>query len=102
MMNTTHYIRGLRIRRRALICSLVAASWSTPILAQDDVADIPSQDLRIGGDEHQRYFLIGPKDGAKEPKTGYKLLIVMPGGSGDAGFHPFVKRIYTNALPPGY
>src|SRR5262245_21297141 len=70
--------------------------------AQDDVADVPSQDLRINGDEHKRYFLIGPNEGAKAPKDGFKLLIIMPGGDGSAEFNAFVKRIYKNALPPGY
>ena len=68
----------------------------------EDVADIPSQDLRVGGDENKRYFLIGPKRGAREPREGYGLVVVMPGGSGTADFHPFVKRIYKHALPERY
>jgi predicted esterase len=28
--------------------------------------------------------------------------VVLPGGPGSADFHPFVKRIYKNALPDGY
>jgi predicted esterase len=72
------------------------------LAAQDDVADIPSQDLRIDKDEHKRYFLVGPRKGVDAPKKGYGLLVALPGGSGDAGFHPFIKRIYKNALPDGY
>ncbi len=79
--------------------SLIAAR---PSLAQDDVADVPSQDLRAGKDDHKRYFLGGPSKGANEPKNGYGLLIVMPGGAGNAEFHPFVKRIYKNAVPEGF
>ncbi|HTU91787.1 MAG TPA: hypothetical protein VMF69_17020 [Gemmataceae bacterium] len=67
-----------------------------------DVADIPSQELRAGGDADKRYFLIGPKKDAKPPAEGYRLLIVMPGGDGSADFHPFVKRIYKNALSDRY
>jgi len=67
-----------------------------------DVADVPSQDLRLGGDESKRYLLAGPIKDSKQPKDGYALLVVMPGGEGTAGFHPFVKRVYKNALPDGF
>ncbi len=68
-----------------------------PVQAED-VADVPSQDLRAGGDKDKRYFLIGPKKDAKEPGGGYNLLVVLPGGDGSADFHPFVKRIFKYAL----
>jgi predicted esterase len=77
---------------------LVAAVCGRSAVAQDDVADIPAQDLRIKADEKQRYFLIGPAAGAAQPEAGFGLLIVLPGGDGSAQFHPFVKRIYKNAL----
>jgi len=67
-----------------------------------DVADVPSQDLRLGGDDSKRYLLAGPIKDSKEPKDGYALLVVMPGGEGTAEFHPFVKRLYKNALPDGF
>jgi len=70
--------------------------------AQEDVADIVSQDLRVGKDENKRYFLIEPAKNAKAPKKGYGLIVVMPGGRGSADFLPFVKRIYKNAIPEGY
>ncbi len=66
--------------------------------AQDDLADVPAQDLRAGGNARMRHFLIGPAEGAQEPPEGYRLLIVMPGGDGSEQFHPFVKRIWQNAL----
>ena len=62
-----------------------------------DVADIPAQDLRAGGDEKKRYFLIGAKD-AKPPAEGSGLLIVLPGGDGSAKFQPFIRRIHKNVL----
>jgi predicted esterase len=68
----------------------------------DDVADVPSQDIKIGGDEKQRYFLIGPTKDSKAPDGGRGLVIIMPGGDGSADFHPFVKRIVKHALPEGY
>ncbi len=68
----------------------------------DDVADVPSRDLRAGGDAHKRYFLIGPVKDTKAPPAGRGLVVVLPGGDGSADFHPFVKRIAKYALPDGY
>src|SRR5262245_47675447 len=90
-----------RILMRLLI-PLLALGLATPAVAQDDVADVPSQDLRAGKDDNKRYFLIGPAKDAKAPKDGYGLVLILPGGPGTADFHPFVKRIYKNALPEGY
>jgi predicted esterase len=81
---------------------LVLMMLCTIVRAQEDVADVPSQDLRVADNEQQRYFLIGAKDGAAAPDGGYKLLLILPGGDGSAEFNPFVKRIWKNALPDGY
>src|SRR5262249_9448924 len=62
----------------------------------------PSQDLRAGKDQKKRYFLIGPAKDARAPEGGYGLIVVVPGGPGTADFHPFVKRIFKNAVPTGY
>ncbi len=62
-----------------------------------DVADVPAKDLRIGGDEKKRYFLIGAKD-ARPPAAGYGLLVVLPGGDGSADFQPFLRRMHKNVL----
>lgn len=67
-----------------------------------DVADIPTQDARLGGDAHKRYLLAGPRKDEKQPEKGFGLLVVMPGGEGDAKFHAFVKRIYKNSVPDGF
>jgi predicted esterase len=90
----------LRLLVVASLSGSLIAGWL--LAAQDDVADIRSQDLRIGKDEHKRFFLIEPPKSAKPPKNGYGLLVVLPGGNGGADFHPFVKRIYKNAVPEGY
>jgi serine/threonine protein kinase/predicted esterase len=61
-----------------------------------DVQDIPSQDIHIADDPNQRYFLIG--DASLQPDSGFKLLVVLPGGDGSADFQPFVRRIRKYAL----
>ena len=81
-----------------LLCILLAPA----LYAQDDVANVPCQDLKVAGNVQQRYFLIGAKEGDKAPDAGYALLLILPGGDGSAEFSPFVKRIWQNALPPGY
>src|SRR5687767_162906 len=89
--------------RTAFLFLLLALPLSAGRAAgADDVADVPSQDLRAGGDEHKRYFLIGPRPGAEAPAAGHGLVVVLPGGPGSADFHPFVKRIFKYALPEGY
>lgn len=80
----------------AFLCS------SNRVIAQDDVADVASQERLIENDPARRYFLIGAAEGQEAPPDGYGLVVVMPGGDGSAEFHPFVKRIFKNALPPGY
>src|SRR5262249_17530260 len=54
-----------------------------------------------GGDDHQRYFLLGPKN-KKLPAAGFKLLLILPGGDGSADFAAFCKRIYKNSLGDDY
>jgi predicted esterase len=70
--------------------------------ADDDIADVSTQDLLAGKDKQKRYFLIGPPKEGTALKNGYGLIVVLPGGAGNADFHPFVKRIYKNAVPEGY
>jgi predicted esterase len=82
-----------------LLASLLFGRW---LPAQDDIADIASQELRAEEDKAKQYFLVGPRKGAAAPGKGYGLLVVLPGGDGSADFHAFVKRIYKNAVPEGY
>lgn len=72
------------------------------LVAQDDVADVPSEELQAGKDANKKYFLIGAKADAKPPEKGWGLIVVLPGGDGAAGFNPFVRRIYKNAVPEGF
>jgi len=63
-----------------------------------DIASVPALDLRIGDDPMKRYFLIGLPTNAPATAGPYRLLLVLPGGSGSADFTPFVRRIHKNAL----
>jgi len=69
--------------------------------AQDDIADIKSQEHRAENDANKKYMLIAPSK-AVAPADGYGLILVLPGGDGGIGFHPFVKRIFKNGIPEGY
>lgn len=84
----------------ALCCAFGSAGAASAF--GDDVANIPSQDLRAEKDENKRYSLIGTDAAAKTPTGGSGLLVVLPGGDGGANFHPFVKRIYKNSLPDDF
>lgn len=88
-------------RLRACV-ALFAVALPMTIVAQEDVADVPSQELRAGDDRKKRYYLIGADADAKAPANGYGLIVVLPGGDGSAEFHPFVKRIFKHAAPDGY
>lgn len=81
---------------------LLAVLSFVPAWAQDDVEDVPCEDLKAGGDKDKRYFLIGGGKGVAAPAGGFKLAIIMPGGPGTAEFNPFVKRIWKNALTKDY
>lgn len=68
----------------------------------EDVADVPSKEMTVGGNDKQRYFLLGPLANEPAPAAGFGLVVVLPGGDGGAEFLPFVKRLYKFAMPKGY
>jgi predicted esterase len=88
--------------RSSLLVVVVLGVAPVQAVDDDDVKDVPSQDLLVGKDENKRYFLIGPPKEAKVPAGGFGLIVLLPGGPGSADFHPFVKRIYKNSVPEGY
>jgi beta-lactamase regulating signal transducer with metallopeptidase domain/predicted esterase len=98
--------RDIAQREHKVDGTQAAAAAKTQARPQEDpladVADIPSQELQAGGDSSKRYMLIGPKKDVKPPADGFGLIVIMPGGDGSANFHPFVKRIYKNALSDQY
>ena len=65
-------------------------------------SDPPSLETAVAGQDRMRYFLIGPLENAAAPEAGFKLLVVLPGGDGNADFNPFVRRILKNALGGDY
>ena len=69
---------------------------------KDDDPELPIKDLRAGKDEKKRYVVIGPQKGAKEPKDGWKTLFVLPGGTGGADFHGFVKNVARQVFSDEY
>jgi predicted esterase len=81
---------------------VLTAPGSSPLSAREGVADVPSQDLHAGKDENKRYFLIGPRKDARVPRRGYGLVVILPGGSGGADFHDFVKDVFKHSIPDGY
>lgn len=93
----------MRIVCRSILLSLLVALPAGGIAAaQDDVADVSSETIEIDGDARQTFYLVGPAGEEKPPEEGFGLVVILPGGDGSASFHPFVKRIYKNALPKGY
>jgi predicted esterase len=83
------------------VFAALVVSGLGPASAQEDVADVPSKRLSLPADPNLAYFLISPT-GAEVPAEGYGLLVIMPGGDGGPGFHPFVKRICKYALGGRY
>lgn len=76
----------------------VGEKTSLAYVIQKDVEDIPSTKREIAANKRMTYFLIPPAAKTK-PKNGYGLLVLLPGGGGGEGFHPFVKRIRKHAVP---
>lgn len=73
-----------------------------PLIHAEDVPDIPAEDRRAQDDPFKRYILIGGRGDQSAPPEGYKVLLVLPGGSGSPDFHPFIKRIYRHVLSDEY
>lgn len=90
----------IQVRVGAASGGVPAAPHAALVAAAGDPARIAALDLRAKGDSRKRYLLIGTK--ADAPPDGYRLLIVLPGGSGGADFQAFVKRVHAYGLPPGY
>jgi hypothetical protein len=86
------------------LLTIFVASWLGALAhaaeVPADIADMKVEDLRAGGDEKKRCFVIHKPVDA--PAEGWRTLFVLPGGPGSADFQPFVTRIAKHALPDGY
>lgn len=88
--------------RLCAVVILAVLFAAAQFVAAADSGDVPSQDLVVKENQQQRYFLIGPGPEPKSPAKGFGLILVLPGGDGSDDFHPFVKRIYQQAVPDGF
>lgn len=68
------------------------------LVVQKDVADVASEKRTLKTHKRMTYFLIPPA-AKNAPRNGYGLVVLLPGGSGSAAFHPFIKRIRKHAVP---
>ena len=89
-------------KREPLSGNVHVANHERPLFHAEDVADIPAEDRRAQDDPYKRYILIGGRGDQPAPPKGYKLLLVLPGGSGSPDFHSFIKRIYRDVLSDEY
>jgi beta-lactamase regulating signal transducer with metallopeptidase domain/predicted esterase len=79
------------------------ATVRTPALTSPaDIQDVPVAEMRAEGDRDKLYLLIGAGANAVAPTSGYRLLLVLPGGDGSAEFQYFVRRIRKHALSEDY
>ena len=63
-----------------------------------DLADVPSVELKAGGDA-EALLSDRARGETAAPAQGYRLLIILPGGDGSADFNPFIRRIAKNLSP---
>lgn len=81
-----------------LLSTCFATARAGDLPDADDVADVEALDVLLDDDPLRRYVLIGLDPEEKPPKDGYRLLLILPGGTGAIDFHPFCKRIAKHAL----
>ncbi len=65
----------------------------------DDIRDVPSRRIALGGDPNRAYRIVGLQAKQPVPPKGYKLLVVLPGGDGSDDFRWFIRRMKKNAVP---
>lgn len=95
----------------AVVAIVVSSTWAAMAFAgddtlpdADDVKDVPAIDVRLDKDGKpakdgpMRFAIIGLDRKRDVPAKGYRVLFVLPGGTGTMDFHPFVKRIHKNVL----
>jgi predicted esterase len=90
--------------RKAFTVLAVLMALACMTRAQEDAAPkVPTRKLEAGGgDPHMRYFLIGPKEEAPDPKAGYALVVALAGDEGQEQSLEFLQRLAQEALGEDY
>ncbi len=100
-------------RARVVTGLAIAAIASAGAIARQDQIDaapeaapsvedfMPDQESWAGGDVAKHYYLMGPRPDDERPADGFALVVILPGGDGGAGFHPWCRTIVERALPVG-
>ncbi len=76
-----------------------AGDSNQPKPDDDDIKDVSSERFFAKGDKNKLYRLVGLSKEITVPPSGYKLLVLLPGGDGSEEFRWFVRRIKKFALP---
>lgn len=63
------------------------------------VEGMRNDDRMVEGEEAMRYFLIQRDGKVRPPRAGHPLMVVLPGGTGEAVFNPFVQRVAKFTMP---
>ncbi len=63
------------------------------------VEGMRNEDRLVGGEANLRYFLIQREDKVRVPGKARPLMVVLPGGTGEAVFNPFVQRMAKFTMP---
>jgi len=82
-------------------CLAAPTARATPIVCVT-VADRKPEDIHIDNDNKKHYLLHAPPKEAQEPDSGWRVLIVLPGGDGSADFATFVGGIRDQSLGQGW
>jgi predicted esterase len=85
-----------------LISSMLAVQPIRSSFALVATDDRKPEDIRVGNDDKKRYLLHAPPKEAKEAASGWRVLVVLPGGDGSAEFAPFLGHVRDEALGDGW
>ena len=76
-----------------------AGASNQPTPDDGDIKDVSSERFFAKGDKNRLYRLLGLSKEAPVPASGYKLLVLLPGGDDSETFQWFVRRVKKYALP---
>lgn len=88
--------------RHTIMALLLTLALPVAARSQSDIDDVDSAQRSVGSDERRTCLVINAAMLEQVPKTGYGVLVILPGGDGSAEFNPFVRRIARDAAPEGF